>query len=382
MHRDENSGEMTIAFSDAVIDDLRQRLERTRWPDELSNANWEYGTNMAYLKGLVAYWTDDFDWHTQEAWLNSFANYKTDIDGLGIHYVHARSSQPDAIPLLLLHGWPSSFIQMLKIIPMLTDPRACGLMSAPAFHVVAASLPGYGFSDAPTEPGMGMEKIAGLMSRLMTDVLGYKRYGARGSDLGATVIDQLARHYPEQLMGLHLTGIIVAGGATAPDDASAAERQFLEASAGMALNEMAYARQHASKPQTLALALNDSPAGMASWIIEKYRSWGDTGGDIESRFSRDYLLTTLTSYWVTQSIAPSIRLYYEMVRNRGSMSRIEVPTGLLMAHKDLFPCAPREWAQRTYHVVHWSETHSGGHFLEWEEPTLLARDIQTFFGAL
>lgn len=372
-------GTITIHVADAVIEDLQYRLRNTRWPDEIANSNWDYGTNMAYLKELVSYWQSDFNWREQEAWLNSFKHYKTDVDGIAIHYIHEKSEDEDAIPLLLLHGWPSSFIQMLNIIPLLTHPAAHGMPDGPSFHVVVASLPGYGFSDPATESGMGMEKIAGHMSKLMTEILGYQRYGVRGSDLGGTVIDQMARHYPQQLIGAHLTGIIVAGGGPPPDDATEAEKVFLSASAAMGFSEMAYARQHSSKPQTLAYSLNDSPAGMAAWIIEKYRSWGDTGGDIESRFSKDYLLTMLTTYWVTETISPSIRLYYELVRNRGNTDRITIPVGMLMTTQDMFPAAPREFANRSHNIVHWSETESGGHFLEWEEPELVAADIQDFF---
>jgi pimeloyl-ACP methyl ester carboxylesterase len=374
-------GKIIIRAEQSALDDLHYRLRHTRWPDEYANDTWAYGTNRAYLQELVRYWADDFDWRAQEAWLNSFDHYKTTIDGLGIHYIHQRSADPDALPVLLLHGWPGSFVQMLKLVPLLTNPAAHGL-SGPSFHVVVASLPGFGFSDAPTAPGMGMEGIARLMNTLMVDVLGYDKYGARGSDLGGVTIDQLGRHYPQHLVGAHLTQIIVPEGATAADNATAAERTFLNASNALAGTERSYARQHASKPQTLAYGLNDSPAGLAGWITEKYRTWGDTGRDIESRFSKDFLLTTLTTYWLTQTIAPSVRTYYEMVRNRGNTDRIDVPVGFLMSKRDMFPPAPREWAERTHNVVHFVEAPTGGHFLEWEEPELVARDMRAFFGSL
>jgi pimeloyl-ACP methyl ester carboxylesterase len=216
----------------------------------------------------------------------------------------------------------------------------------------------------------------------MRNILGYEKYGVRGSDLGGTTIDQLARKYPRHIIGAHLTQIIVAGPVTVPDDASQAERDFLAACGVLGNTELSYARQHASKPQTLAYALNDSPAGLAAWIVEKYRRWGDTKGNIESRFSKDFLLTTLTLYWATETIGPSIRTYYEMVRNRGSSDRIGVPVGFLMSMNDMFPPAPREWAERSHNVVHFTETATGGHFLEWEEPELVAKDIQTFFSKL
>jgi pimeloyl-ACP methyl ester carboxylesterase len=378
-----NPDKIVIHASQAELDDLRARLRNTRWPSEYANDSWAYGTNKSYLQELVRYWAHDFDWRAQEAWLNSFAHYRTTIDGLGIHYVHQRSADPNAIPVLLLHGWPGTFIQMLKLVPLLANPAAHGMPNAPSFHVVAASLAGFGLSDAATAPGLAMERMAGIMNKLMVDVLGYKRYGARGSDLGGVTIDQLGRHYPANIIGAHLTQIIVAGAPPAPpENATQAERDFLAASVVVSNTEIGYARVHATKPQTLAYGLTDSPAGLAGWIIEKYRTWGDTGGNIESRFDKDFLLTTLTMYWLTNSIAPSVRTYYEMYRNRGSTSRVGVPVGLLMAKKDMFPPAPREWAERTHNVIHFSETAKGGHFLEWEEPDVVARDMQVFFSAL
>jgi pimeloyl-ACP methyl ester carboxylesterase len=365
-----------------VLDDLNYRLLHTRWPDEIANSGWSYGTSRAYLQELVGYWASDFDWRAQEQWLNSFKHYKSSIKGLGIHYIHERSQAPDAIPLLVLHGWPGSFVQMLKLLPLLTDPAAHGMSEAPAFHVVIASLPGFGFSDAATKPGLAMEGIADIMSTLMCEVLGYEKYAVRGSDLGGTTIDQMARKFPQQLIGVHLTQIVVAGPVTPPDNATPAERDFLTACGILGNTEFAYARQHASKPQTLAYGLNDSPAGLAAWIVEKYYKWGDTGGNIESRFSKDFLLTTLTLYWVTGTISPSIRTYYEMVRNRGATDRISVPTGFLMSMNDMFPPAPWEWAERSHNVVHYTKATKGGHFLEWEEPQLVARDLQTFFAGL
>lgn len=378
-----NPDKIIIRANQAELDDLASRLRNTRWPSEYANDSWAYGTNRAYLQELVGYWANDFDWQAQEAWLNSFAHFKSMVDGLGIHYVHQRSADPDALPVLLLHGWPGSFVQMLKLVPLLTDPAGHGMPNAPSFHVVAASLPGFGLSDAATAPGMAMERIAGLMNKLMVDVLGYKRYGARGSDLGGVTIDQLGRHHAGSLIGAHLTQIIVAGAPpAAPENATQAERDFLAASVVVSNTEVGYARVHATKPQTLAYGLNDSPAGLAAWIIEKYRTWGDTGGKMESRFDKDFLLTTLTIYWLTQTIAPSVRTYYEMYRNRGNTSRVGVPVGFLMARKDMFPPAPREWAERTHNVVHFSETETGGHFLEWEEPDVVARDMQVFFASL
>jgi pimeloyl-ACP methyl ester carboxylesterase len=293
--------------------------------------------------------------------------------------VHAKSRDPNAIPLLLLHGWPSTFMQMLEIIPLLTDPTAHGLAGAPSFHVVAASLPGFGFSDIPQRPGVGFATSAELMAKLMRNALGYERYGVRGSDLGGVIVRQMALAHPEQIIGVHLTGIIGAGGSAPPY--TPAEQAFIDASAAIE-GELAYARLQTSKPQTLAHSLNDSPVGLAAWIVEKFRAWSDSGGDIERRFSKDELITNVMLYWVTETAPASVRMYYDFVREPLRTGRIERPVGMLMSTKDLFPPAPREFGERLFNVQHWRETDVGGHFLEWEEPELVARDLQAFFGAL
>jgi pimeloyl-ACP methyl ester carboxylesterase len=368
----------TIAVPEAVLEDLRERLARTRWPDQLPGTGWDYGADTAYIRDLAAYWQDGFDWRAQEARLNGFEHYRARVDGLRVHFVHARSSDPDAVPVLLLHGWPSSFVQMLDVIPLLTEPGDHGL-PGPSFHVVAASLPGFGFSDVPNRTLFGFASSARLMAGLMHDVLGYERYGVRGSDLGGVIVRQMALMYPEQVIGVHLTGIIGAAGASPPY--TAAEQAFIDASAAIE-GEIAYARLQMSKPQTLAHALQDSPVGLAAWIVEKFRAWSDSGGDVESRFTKDELLTNLTVYWVTGTAPASVRMYYDFVREPLSPGRIERPVGMLMSTKDLFPAAPREFGERLFNVQHWVETDSGGHFLEWEEPELVARDMARFFGAL
>ena len=369
----------TIDVPAAVLSDLDERLARTRWPDQLPGTDWSYGADTAYLRELVDYWQREYDWREQERALNRFEHYRASIDGTRIHFVHAKSRDPNATPLLLLHGWPSSFVQMLDIIPLLTDPAAHGMPNAPSFNVVAASLPGFGFSDIPTRPGVGFATSAELMSKLMHDALGYETYGVRGSDIGGVVVRQMALLHPEQIIGVHLTGIIGTAGSAAPY--TPAEQRFVAASAAIE-PELAYARLHSSKPQTLAHSLNDSPVGLAAWIVEKFRAWSDCNGDVESRFSKDELITNLMVYWVTGTAPASVRMYYDFVREPFKTGRIERPVGMLMSIKDLFPPAPREFGERFLNVEHWVETDRGGHFLEWEEPELVARDIQTFFGAL
>ena len=369
----------SISVPDAVLDDLKERLTRTRWPDQLPGTGWEYGTDTTYLRELVEYWRKDFDWRAQEARLNQFEHSRARVGGMRLHFVHARSRNPDAIPLLLLHGWPSSFVQMLDLIPLLVDPGAHGMPGAPGFHVVAASLPGFGFSDIPARTGVGFRATASMMAELMHDVLGYRRYAVRGSDLGGNTVRQMALLHPGQIIGVHLTGMIGAIGGSPPF--TPAEQAFIDATAANE-SERFYARLQMTKPQTLAHALNDSPVGLAAWIIEKFRAWSDCNGAIERRFSKDHLLTNLMVYWVTGTAPASVRMYYEFARETPVPGRIDAPVGMLMSTRDMFPAAPREWGERFFNVQRWVETEAGGHFLEWEEPELVARELQAFFGSL
>jgi len=369
----------SIHVPDAVLIDLHDRLMHTRWPDQLPGTGWEYGADTAYLRQLITYWRDTFDWRAQEARLNRFAHFHASVGGMRIHFMHVRSSNADAVPLLLLHGWPSSFVQMLEIIPLLVDPAAHGLAGSPSFHVVVASLPGFVFSEIPTRTGVGFRVSASMMAELMHDVLGYPRYAVRGSDLGGNIVRQMALVYPDQILGVHLTGMIGTDGGTPPY--TPAEQRFIEAT-NATVSERYYARLQMTKPQTLAHALNDSPVGLAAWIVEKFRAWSDTDGVLERRFSKDDLLTNLMVYWVTGSAPASVRMYYEFSHESSAAGRIEVPVGMLMSTKDLFPPAPREWGERFFNVQRWSETNVGGHFLEWEEPALVARELQAFFGAV
>ena len=370
----------TIEIPHAMLDDLRQRLTRTRWPDALDGVGWEYGIDQAYIQELVAYWRDGFDWRAQEARLNQLPQFRAVVDGVGIHFIRVRGQGPNPTPLLMLHGWPSSFVQMLPIIPLLTDPASHGGDANASFDVVAASLPGYGFSDRPTAPGMSVGPMAELFHSLMTETLGYERYGVRSSDLGAGVSSQLALLAPDALIGVHTGGTNPYIGEV-PPDLSPAEEQFVADAQAWMQGEMAYAMLHATKPQTLAVGLNDSPAGLASWIVEKFWRWGDHGGDLEGVFGRDALLTNLTIYWATETINSSIRLYYETVRNPGRWGASQVPTAMLMSPKDMF-ATPREWAERQGRVDRWTEIDRGGHFLEWEQPALVAADLRAFFGTL
>ncbi len=284
----------TIAVPDPVLEDLRDRLSRTRWPDEVAGAGWDYGSNLAYMQELVRYWRDRFDWKAIETRLNAFHHFRATVDGFGIHYIHERGKGRDPFPVMLLHGWPGSFLQMEKIIPMLTDPARYGGGPSDAFDVVVPSLPGYGFSDRPTEKGMSISRIAGIFSRLVRDGLGWQRFGLRVSDLGTGVAMGMTRRLPRNVAGLHLSGATPPF-SPPPGPLTEAEQAYLETSRILLQDEGGYAAIQATRPQTLAYGLNDSTAGLAAWIVEKFRKWSDSGGDVERRFSRDELLTTSRS---------------------------------------------------------------------------------------
>lgn len=368
---------LTIAFAAEAIADLRRRLDETRWPDQIDAAGWDYGTDLDYLRALVSAWSTT-DFATMTAQLNELPHETAHIDGHGIHHIHVPAATGDGVPLLLLHGWPSSFVQMLDIIPLLADPAGHGGDAADAFDVVVASLPGYGFSDRPTRPGMSPAAMAPLFHQLMTGVLGFERYGVRSSDLGAAVAQQIARTQPEALVGIHVSGTNPFVPPDLPDDLSTAEQEFVQHAQQWMMTEMAYAMEHTSKPQTIGYALNDSPVGLAAWIVEKFWRWSDAD-DFEATFTRERLITNLTIYWMTQTVTSSMRLYYEAARDPGASTPIDVPAGMLMFPNDMFP-TPREWAARTYaNIDRWTEVETGGHFPEWEQTEVTAADIRTFF---
>ena len=373
-----------IEVPDAVLRDLRERIARTRWPDEISGSGWDYGTNLAYLRELLDYWRDRFDWRAQERKLNDLSQFRADVDGLDLHFVHARGGGPDPMPLLMLHGWPSTFYEMTKVLPMLADPAAHGGGPGDSFDVVVPSLPGCGFSERPREPGMHKTRMAELFSKLMTDVLGYERFAARGGDVGAGVVSLLALDHPERVIGIHVSDVYrpyLGPGARYFTDA---ERTFFDEERTWMEREGAYDHLQATKPQTLGYGLNDSPAGLAAWIVEKYRSWSDCGGDVERRFTKDEILTQLTIYWVTETINSANRLYFERDRSPRRLEsgdRVNVPTAAAIFPGDI-DRPPREWGERVYDVRRWTEMPRGGHFAALEEPGLLARDIREFFRPL
>jgi pimeloyl-ACP methyl ester carboxylesterase len=364
-----------IAVPDAVLDDLRQRIAHTRWADQISDSGWDYGTDPTYLRSLVQYWGSTYDWRLHERSLNALPQFQATIDGQSLHFVHARSESQNAIPLLLLHGWPSSFVQMTEILPLLTDTSANGS----SFHVIVPSLPGYGFSGRPETRGMSVAKVGELLHTMMVG-LGYERYVIRATDLGAGAATQIAITHPEAVIATHMSGtnpFVM----NVPDNLSPAEEQFVQNAQQWMQTEMAYAQMHSSKPQTVAAALNDSPAGLASWIIEKFWRWGDHGGDIDTYFGRDRLLTNLTVYWVTQTINSSMRLYYETARDYGAWGQPGAPAAALQFGGDMFP-TPREWLERNGPLARYTEAGPGGHFPEWEKPSVVATDLRDFIATL
>ncbi|QHV93681.1 epoxide hydrolase family protein [Spirosoma endbachense] len=374
----------SINIPQLTLDDLRERLIRTRWPDEVDDANWDYGTNRAYLQELVHYWHDVFNWREQEAMLNQFHQFKTTIYGFGIHFIHERGKGPNPIPILLTHGWPDSFLRMYKLIPLLTDPEKYGGRAEDSFDVVVPSIPGYGFSDRPREKGFTSGRVADLFTRLMTDSLGYSRFGAHGGDWGSSITEQLAFTHPASLIGIHLTDIPYHHLFTVkPEELTPEEQAYLKAGQAWQMQEGAYALIQSTKPQTLAYGLNDSPAGLLAWIIEKFQRWSDSDGVLERRFTKEELLTNATIYWVTETINSSIRLYYEAQHQPpySTTERTEVPFGIALFPKDLIP-PPRTFADRFFNVQRWTTMPKGGHFAALEEPELLAKDIQSFFRPL
>ncbi len=372
----------TIDVPDSVLADLRERLARARMPDEPEGVGWQLGMNQAYLRQLVDYWRDEFDWRAQERRLNRLEQFKTTIDGLDIHFVHRRSAEPDAFPLILSHGWPGTFAEFDKVIEPLTDPVAHGGRAEDAFHVVVPSIPGYGFSDRPRQLGYGRDRTGAIFAELMAR-LGYERYGAQGGDLGAGISRWLAANDAEHVAGLHLN--LCTAGPPDPDNPTAgvppAEVALMEERAAFWTDEeRGYSHMHGTKPQTLGYSLNDSPVGLAAWIVEKYRSWCDCDGNPETRFSKDELLTTLTIYWATETATSAARYYYEGRHGANSPdpARIEVPTACA-AFPGEFRFTPRRWLEARYNLVRFTMMPSGGHFAASEAPELLVDDLRAFF---
>jgi len=375
----------SIHVDDQVLADLRARIRNTRWPDPAPGAAWEQGTDLGYLQQVLAYWADEFDWRAQERQLNRFDHFRAELDDVRIHFVHQRPRRGHGIPLVLTNGWPSTFVELLPLVPLLTDPKTHGI-DGPAFDVVIPSLPGYGFSERPARTGVNYRYTAALWHRLMRG-LGYERYGAHGGDFGAGVATFMALDDPAPMLGVHLSNLEISpytGPGSRP--LSEAERAYLERNQAWWQAEGGYKAIQSTKPQTLGYGLNDSPAGLAAWILEKWRSWADSRGNLDERFSREFLLTTVTIYWATQTITSSTRDYFDNHWTGITIGRedfVRVPTGIAVFKQFLDEGSPpREWAERLYNVRRWMPMPNGGHFAPAEEPERLARDIAVFFAAL
>jgi microsomal epoxide hydrolase len=367
-----------------ILEDLRERLARTRFPDEVPNTGWEYGTNLAYLKQLVEYWRAQYDWRKHEAELNRFAHFQTMIDGLDIHFIHEKGRGPNPKPLLLSHGWPGSIYEFMEIIPLLIDPAAHGADPNQSFDVIAPSLPGYGFSGHPKVRATNVQAIAEMFHKLMTETLGYSRYCAQGGDWGSAITSRLGEVHRESLYGIHVNLLFVGGRTRREGELSNEEKVFLADWDNFRREETGYQQIQGTKPQTLAYGLNDSPAGLAAWIVEKFRTWSDCDGDVERRFTKDQLLTNVMIYWITQSINSSTRLYYESRHHPwrpDTKQRIETPTAAAIFPREILK-PPREWAEEAFNIQRWTVMPRGGHFAAMEEPKLLADDIRAFFSGL
>jgi len=358
-----------------VLADLRARLRATRWPDAPEDAGWSMGTDLEYLRELVAYWADGFDWPAQEAALNRLPRFRTPVGDLGIHFVHARAAGP-ALPLVLGHGWPDSFWRYTKVIPLLTDPGAHGADPADAFHVVVPDMPGFGYSDRPAVP-LDSIAVADLWAELMGQ-LGYPRFGAAGGDVGSHVSRYLALNHADRVVAVHRTDAGLP--AHVPDDLTPEERDWLAGAAAWGATEGAYAAMHRTKPQTAAFGLTDSPVGLAAWIVEKLRAWSDCRGDVESSFTKDEILTNVTIYWLTATIGSSMRMYRAnaAIPPAQLARRVEVPSGFAIFQGDVVR-PPRAWLERTANVVRVTEPARGGHFAAFEEPELYAQELREFF---
>src|SRR5581483_4987661 len=366
-----------ITASSGVLSDLRYRLEHTRWNDAVT-ADWSYGTARPFLQHLIGYWRDVYDWRVREAAFNALPQFHVTIDGFGVQFLHYKGRGPSPTPLLLMNGWPSSFVEYQKLAPMLSNPGQFGGDPADAFDVVIPAMPGFGFSERPTRPLQA--RAVDLNLKLMTDFLGYKRFMASGTDIGAGVATRLGLEHPDLLLGIHIASV-----ADPPLDSTSpplteAEKAFRRREETWEQQEGAYSAIQSTRPQTLAFGLADSPVGLASWITEKFYAWSDCHGDVLSVFPLEMLIDNLMIYWLTETIGSSVRYYYEATRWRRPFrpgDHVPVPTAVMMMPKDLV-VAPREWAERFYNVRRYTLMDRGGHFPAWEAPDLYAGDLRSF----
>ncbi|MDP4098834.1 epoxide hydrolase [Paenibacillus sp. P96] len=372
-----------ISIPQQEVDDLFLRLKQARWPSIFCEEPWALGTDHSFMKRLIDYWGSEYNWREQENWLNSFPQFIENVDGMNIHFVHVRGEGVSSQPLLITHGWPGSFMEMLKMVPYLTTPSLFGGNAKDAFDVIIPSIPGFAFSDKPTRPGVGSRHVAGLWAKLM-ERLGYERFFVQGGDIGAGISTWLSLMHPNRVMGLHLN--FIPGSYKPPLSQETPpirdeEQNFLNKVTDWMEREGAYGAVHKTKPETIAFALSDSPIGLASWIVEKFQAWSDCNGNIEASFSLDELLTNISIYWFTNTIASSIRIYAEGPKVPLSFSKeqqVIVKTGISIFPKEL-PMPPRSWVERGYNVTYWEHVNKGGHFAAMENPKLFAEQLHLFF---
>ena len=367
-----------------MIEDLRDRIRRTRWPDESPGPSWSQGTDLAYLRSFLDYWAEEFDWTAQQEALNSLHHFKTVVDDAKVHFIHERARNSGGMPLLLLHGWPSCFLEYVPAIPFLTDPTLNGI-DGPAFDVVIPSLPGYGFSKRPSKVGVNYAFVAGMFLQLMSR-LGYERFGVGGGDFGSGMATHMAIQAPERLLGVHLTNVEIGPLNEGDRPWSPTELAFFAERDRWGVRERGYSETQSTKPQTLGYGLSDSPAGLAGWLIEKWRSWTDSHGDPAARLSSEFLATLLTIYWATGSITSSMRDYYDNRWHGADLALeayVEVPTAIAVFGQQHVREAepPRSWVERLYNVQRWTVLPAGGHFGPAEEPKLFASDLTATFRA-
>jgi pimeloyl-ACP methyl ester carboxylesterase len=373
-----------IEIPQDALHDLRERLTSTRWPETETVTDWSQGVPLSYLRDLCRYWADGYDWRATEQRLNSLPQFRTEIDGLGIHFLHVRSPHPEALPIVITHGWPGSIVEFLKVIGPLTHPVAHGGEAVDAFHLVCPSLPGYGFSDRPTQPGWGVQRIANAWIRLMAR-LGYERYGAQGGDWGTSISTSIGQQDPEHVAGIHLNPPLAPPDPATFDDLTEQERAALASLDHAAEWESGYSQQHATRPQTIGYALVDSPAALCAWIVEKFWAWTDHDGQLEDVLTRNELLDNVMLYWLPGTGASSARLYWESIRqvNRwisgSAEDTVAVPTGCSIFPKELQRPSRRWAAKRFLDIRYWNEPDKGGHFAAFEQPELFVSEVRSFF---
>jgi pimeloyl-ACP methyl ester carboxylesterase len=370
-----------IDVPEGVLTDLAGRLRYARWPDQIPGSGWDLGTDRSELQELCRYWANEYDWRQQEHALNGFSHFTTTVYGQRVHFLHERSPRPDAVPLLLLHGWPGSIVEFLRIVRPLTHPEDAAM----GFHVVVPSLPGFGWSGPTTVRGWNLRRIGAAMGELMAGI-GYSRFAVQGGDAGAIAATELAMLQPDRLIGLHLNLIVV--GPPDPDHplAGLSEKEvgLVSAAKEWSQQESGYSWIQGTRPQTLAYGLYDSPVGLAAWILEKFRRWSDCNGDVWSRFSQDEILTNIMAYWVTGTIGSSMRIYFETRQTgilAGFRGPVKVPTAVAVFPKE-HNRYPRPWAEACYQIHRWTEMPRGGHFAAMEEPHMLVNDIRSFIESL